>query len=233
MMTIGKLLVFVNLFAAMALLTWTTSLSVNRLDWVDRKTETETVQGELSILRQEISKTIRALTEASVGYGIRKKELEDEEQGRAYREAKFQERLQNARSGRFNKQLNRVNDERLDRRSLIDVEVPGPAILDLAGQPLRGVDSIQADLTRETSDTKRYLQEITRAREQFQALSKQIAETDIKISDQRKIRDGLRIEREVLRDLDVNWEDELRLLKLRLQQLEQRLAAFLAPVNAQ
>ena len=58
---IGKLLVFLNLIAAAALLTWGLSAYANSPNWVDSKSADGTaVEGEISLLKKEIDKFAKA-----------------------------------------------------------------------------------------------------------------------------------------------------------------------------
>ena len=222
---IGKLLVFLNLVTGMVLLTWAGSLSINRLEWVDRKTETGTDKGQITKLKEEIDRTVKAITEVQNGYGIAEKALVQTEAARLYRKARFDSRLTKARQGTFSTQLLRVNDARPEQRGLIDVDEDGPAVVDLNGRPLRGVDAIQTSM----SDLLRQSQEASKAsaklRDDFTKLTDTMKATDLQVDSQRVILTNLLDEERFLGDAQVNWDEELRTLQNRKKQLERRLQA--------
>ncbi|MGL6095542.1 MAG: hypothetical protein ACRC7O_07075 [Fimbriiglobus sp.] len=228
MTTIGKLLVFANLFVAVALLAWAVSLSANRLDWVDRTTADGTkIEGEISLLKKDIERSVKAITDANVGYSQAKKELKDQESGRTIRKSVLDERLSKAKRGEFRDQLLLGDDPNSstgpELKARIDVQREGKAIVDLNGNPLRGVDAIQADLSREVRLSSDLSAAIAKARKEFAEVSVEIADTDTKIGVQRGVLSAIADEAKFLDSLQINWDEELRTLSRRKGQLEKRL----------
>lgn len=224
MTAIGKLFVFINLFAAMAILTWATSITVNRLDWVDRKTDSGVVKGQITLLKDDINVASRAITQAQTGYGVRTKRLAGIEKTRADRLEKFEARLTKAKQGTFAEQILMVDHPNPDFRALIDLNQEGEVVRDSAGQPLRGVEALQNDLNREIDLAIEAAKKVQELRKEFETVSKSILEADDKIVVQREILENLRLQEQVLADLQINWDEELRALEVRRKQLESRLS---------
>ena len=99
MSTLGKVLVFVNLFVGIALLSWSVSAYGHRLDWLDRKSGTESVKGEITKLKEEVDRLTKAAADAQATYGLRAGNLVRVEANRDTRSRKYQARLAQARAG--------------------------------------------------------------------------------------------------------------------------------------
>jgi peptidoglycan hydrolase CwlO-like protein len=224
MMKLGKVLVFLNLFVAIALVTWATSLTANRLDWVSR-TEGETkIEGEIPRLAREINALGKQVAEASGTYGQADRALAEAEsgidpgrEGRDRRRAVFAARLSDANNGRFYTQL------QIPNKVLIDVTRQGPAVIGPGGLPLEGVEKYQLRLENARKDGQLYDTQIVKLRQQFAELSAQIEDTDTRITIQREILANLGDEDKFLKSLQVNWDEDLRTLQTRQQQLQRRI----------
>ncbi len=243
MTTFGKVLAFVNLVVGLSLLAWGVSVYANRVDWVDRKTDTETVEGEITKLKKEIDKLARSVADADAAYADRTAALAAAEAQRDYRKAKLDARLNEARRGTFKVQLPFANNP-----SFVNVDQEGPPILAPDGKPLRGVDV----LTKEFNDQVRQAQLHRQGDQPVQPnqwnnlqalvqpnvlanlgiddlrtlhgkLSDAVAAEDVAIGKQRDVLTNLRDESAYLADNRVNWAAQLQTLERRQKQLEDRL----------
>ncbi len=99
---IGKILVFLNLIAAAALLTWGLSAYRNSPDWLDQKSaEGAAIEGEISLLKKEIDRYARAAAGASEGYATKSAVLASAERLRDFRKARLDVWLKDAEAGSF------------------------------------------------------------------------------------------------------------------------------------
>jgi len=219
MTAIGKLLVFLNLFVALALLTWAASLSANRLDWVDRKTETETIKGQVTRLKEQLDAATKSIAQLSDNYGTMDRKLTEAELDRDQRRAEFANRLQEARDGTFREQVLLPDGIR------IDIAQKGPTVKGPGGQDLKGVQFYQDELNRAIQDGAVAQKSIADARTKFTELTADIQDTNARIASQRDVLAQQKNERTYLGALQVNWDEQLRTLRLRERQLEQRLQA--------
>lgn len=228
---IGKLLVFLNLLAAVALVTWAVSLTANRLDWVDRQDGERKVEGEITRLKKEIEVASKGIAETSATFGQQDRALTAAEsgtdfgrEGRDRRRAVFAARLKAAQDGRFADQV------RLPNRVLIDVSREGNPARGPSGAPLEGVEVYQKRLDDALRGSQAAVQRIARLRAQFDELSngqpEGIAAANKRIVDQRAILVNLTDEQRFLASVQVNWDEELRTLQTRRKQLERRLQSL-------
>jgi hypothetical protein len=244
MTTFGKILAFVNLVVGIALLTWGVSVYANRADWVDRKTGTDSVEGEIGKLKKEIDRLTRSVADADAAYGQRLKTLAQTEAWQHYSKVKLDGRIAQARQGVFKVQKRAPNNP-----AFVDVNddtggpVPGPD-----GKPLRGVDALVKDFTNQVRQAQlhrlgdRPVQPnewanpqallapdrfptlgITDLRTLHGLLSDQVAAVDVAADKQREVLAGLRTEAEYLIDQRVEWSTRLQTLESRQRQLEGRL----------
>ncbi len=237
MTAFGKVLVFLNLAAAVALLSWSASLYANRIDWVDRKSDTETVKGEITLLKEEIDKATRSIADAQVAYAAKSKDLTDAEALRDSRKRAYAVRLNEARRGTFHAQ---VYDDPT-RPAFVNLRTPGPVALGPDNQPLRGVDFLEAEFKRQLQQAQ-LLREgqrkfdpnanpqsqlatlgIDGLRQMQGVLSDRIADLDVAIGKQKDVLTNLKGEAAFLADERVNWVARLQTLERRQQQLEDRL----------
>jgi chromosome segregation ATPase len=244
MTTFGKVLAFVNLVVGLSLLAWGVSVYANRVDWVDRKTDTGTEEGEITRLKKEIDKLTRSVADTDAAYATRSDYLVKLEAQRDYRKAKLDARLAEARRGTFKVQVPLANDP-----SFVDVDNDkGPPVLAPDGKPLRGVDV----LTKEFNDQVRQAQLHRQGEKPVQPnewndlralvtnerlatlgiddlrtlhgrLSDAVAAEDVAIGKQRDVLTNLRDEAAYLADNRVNWAAQLQTLERRQKQLEDRL----------
>jgi len=165
MTRVGKLLVFLNLFASVGLATWAVSLSANRLDWVDRQDGEKKVEGDITRLKKEIDSSLKGIAEVSAVYGQQDRALtaaesgtDAQREGRDPRRKAFATRLKAAEDGRFAEQV------RLPNKVLIDVSQESrKPVLGPSGQPLEGVEVYQKKLDDALKDSQTYLKKIADA----------------------------------------------------------------------
>jgi hypothetical protein len=247
MTTLGKVLAFLNIVGAVGILTWAVSAHANRVDYLDRKSGTETVKGQISQMRSEIDAISKAISESQTAYGTRMAAVTSNESYRDYRKSKFQERLAQARKGVFRVQLPAGDPV------FTDLDKEGPIVLGPDNQPLRGIVNTQADLDAEVRAAEVLIRgaqplpeaewqkvpELIKDPQQFATLlenkgigdlrrlhgilSDDIARTDEATQRQQVIAANLRDEARFLSDYRVNWSAELQTLERRQKQLRGRL----------
>jgi hypothetical protein len=243
MTSFGKVLAFVNLVVGLSLLAWGVSVYANRVDWVDRKTDTESVEGEITKLKKEIDKLSRSIADANAAYAVRLAALTDAEARRDYRKARLDARLNEARRGTFKQQLPDAGNP-----VFVDVNKEGPPILAPDGQPLRGVDALakafndQVNQARLNCEGEQRVQPnqwnnlpaliqpdalarmgIEDLRTLHGKLSDEIAAVEVAANKQRDVLTNLRDESTFLADNRVNWTVQLQTLERRQKQLQDKL----------
>lgn len=245
MTAVGKLLVFLNLFVAVVLVTWATSLYANRLDWLDRKTEDgEVVKGQISTLKREIEETTRLIVASQDSYGTRDRVLATLETERFYRAAQFDARLARARTGEVKgtdgpfRTIVKLGDAKAKPASpllklfpkqvtngLVDVDSPGDSETTDKDKKLalRGTKEIQDELVRQLDATKTATDDILKLRTEFAAASEQIVVVGKQTDVQNEILANLLEQGKYLGSAQVNWDEELRTVLTRKRQLEARL----------
>lgn len=250
MTALGKLLVFLNVFAAAGVLAWSVSAYANRVNYLDTKTgDGQTAEGQITRLKKEIADVSAAIATGSARYGANSRALLLAENARDRRAYVLAQRLDQARRGAF------FDYPKDPGNSLFDnVLAPGTPI-QFRGAPLRGVAAVQADLERETM-TVRTLVEGTREfdrqvaaavataagtpdlpqaleglgiinlRRALGVVSDRVAVVDDATRKQRDILANLEEEREFLRNSRVNWVAQLQTLDRRHRQLQAQLTPY-------
>ena len=243
-----RLLVLANVFLAVGLLAWALTLASNRLDWVDAKTDTGTVKGQITLLKEEIDGAAKASAGLSRSYVERTKALADAEAFRTTRRAGYADRLAKARGGQFLKPVPLAGTDGFTDLGRDGGPEPGPG-----GKPLRGTDAVQADIQRELRAADRALagdaplvlppeadldaaltaddkyQELTGKlgfsdhRKLQTAVADRMVDADKKLLKQKDIRGNLRDEGQQLAAELVNWKAQLQDLLDRQRQLDRRL----------
>lgn len=235
MSAIGKFFVLLNLSAAVGLLMWATSLYVNRLEYVDRKTEDgEVVRGQISILADEIKKLTLAIDESDREYGKRLVVLDTLEKERLYRAAALDRKLAKARSGTgekpFTEQVKLAGASPLLKlfpgdTQLNDVDKDGEIATDVNKKPLRGLNDLQNELSTTAQDATKLAGELLKLRTDHSELSEKIKTSEDKTDVQREILANLLEQEKFLGSAQINWDEELRVVQSRLKQLEKRIAS--------
>lgn len=222
---IGKLFVILNLFVSVTLAVWAMSLYANRLDWLDSTTaDGQQVDGRLTEMKAELANLSSSIASSSQLYGQRSNNLSN---GEAYRQRRldfYTARLDQARNGSdIGGAVFREFELAGGIGPLINIAQPGTPVVDANNQPLRGLNDIQADLDRSLANAEAYMDTIAKARADHLAASAEIEDLDARTNAQRTIDVNLKDEEKFLGSLQVNWDEELRVLNARQAQLERRL----------
>jgi hypothetical protein len=169
MTVFGKLLVFVNLFIGVGLLSWSLSAYGNRADWLDGKdAEGKATKGQISRLNEEITTLTKGIADAQAGYAARSSALANLEANRDYRRGQFKVRLDAARAGTdpFGKQGGPVAPFReqlaykpgVGDPTFTDLAAVGNPILGPDGQPLRGLEALTNDFAAQAREAQRLVE---------------------------------------------------------------------------
>lgn len=229
MTTLGKILVFVNLVVAVAILSWSTTLYAARPGWFDPKPEGVSPGHEpqsFAQLKEDIDTLGRAAVAAGREWGVQRNRLEAAEKQRADRLKGYAERLQWAREGRDPKDPNSPGffAPVYDSRGLLDLSKVGEPILGDDNRPLRGVNKLGAGVAADVAEIVRQNKEAVRLREEFGALAKTIADTETRLLKMGVIRDAVQAELFHLGTFEVNVYETRETVLRRKRQLAGRLA---------
>lgn len=241
-MKIGKALVFVNVFLSIGLLAWAVSLYTNRVAYFDTKDGETAVTGQFSQYTAEIKRLTDGSQLAQGAYSRSMDALITMEQDRSYRNYVLNILLDEVRKQGNPDALFRVPGRHPDPelKGLVDVfkwgpNAPYPNALNLRNQPLKGFGRLAQEMTNLRKDEADKVQQINKLRADTSALSLQINNPTEKTGLQpevfkmKTIFQNLGDEEAFLADAQVNWEEQLRTLKLRKQQLTAALAAVAKP----
>lgn len=235
---VAKVLVFANVFVSIGLLAWAVSIYTNRLSYFDTTGEAAS-KGRFSQYTDEIKRLSDGIQLAQGGYVRAMDSLISLEQERDFRAAVLRI-LKNevANAGQPNAEF-RVAPRHTEPelKGLIDVykyspNNPFPSATNLRGQPLKGFGRLQQEMTNLLKDEKDKSDQIRKLREDTNKLSKEIFDDTTKTGVQSEvfkmkvILQNLGDEELYLADAQVNWDEQLRTLKIRKEQLARRLAEF-------
>jgi predicted transcriptional regulator len=252
---IGKVLVFLNLMAAAALLTWGLSAFKNSPQWVDSKTaDGQNVEGEISMLKKEIDRYAKAASGAQDGYTAKAAALQGSEATRDFRKTRLDTWLKDAEKGAFFALPVVANDPAvLDtsdaaERGRKDIK---RAILGPDNTPLKGLDALQKLYQNELDDRGLLIRGkvpaapaewmnpaallaparmadlgIDDLRRLHGWLSDQQKVADVAIDKQRVIQANLADEASYLGDKRIDWTAQLQTLEQRNKQLKDRLQSL-------
>lgn len=237
-MKIAKVLVFANVFVSIGLLAWAVSIYTNRLSYFDTTGENAT-KGQFSQYTDEIKRLSDGVQLAQTSYVRAMDGLISLEQERAFRAAILKILMDEvAKPGNPNAEF-RVAPRHTEPelKGLIDVfkyspNNPFPPATNLRGQPLKGFGRLQQEMTNLLKDEKDKTDQIRKLREDTNKLSIEIFDDATKTGVQSEvfkmkvIFQNLGDEEAYLADAQVNWEEQLRTLKIRKDQLARRLAEF-------
>lgn len=245
-----RLLVLVNMFLSIGLLAWALTLSSNRLDWVDAKTDTGTTKGQITLLKEEIDRTARGAADLSGVYVGRTKALATAEAFRAGRQVGYADRLARVKAGQFQASVPLAGNP-----GFVDLSRVGAAEKGPDNQPLRGTDAVQKDIDAAMRDANRAiagdaplalppmneLDEALANNDRYAELTAKLGLSDLRklqetvttrmaaadqaVLKQKEIRVNLRDEAQQLAGVRVNWRAQLFDLQDRQGQLSRRLAA--------
>lgn len=238
-MKFAKVLVFANVFISVGLLAWAVSIYTNRLSYFDGTDGGSPVKGQFSNYNDEIKRLSDGAQLAQASYVSAMDRLIGMEQERAFRLSILKMLMDEvAKPGNPNAEFRvapRHDDSLL--KGLIDVykyspNNPFPPATNLRGQPLKGFGRLQQEMTNLLKDEKDKSEQIRKLREDTNKLSIEIYDDATKTGVQSEvfkmkvIDQNLGDEEQFLADAQVNWEEQLRTLRIRKEQLQKRLAEF-------
>jgi hypothetical protein len=230
MTLLGKILAFVNLVIALAMLSWSVSVYTNRPAWFDPKPESGYPQGSMAEnfaqLKDDIDNLGRAAVAASNEWGAQRDRLEAVEKLRANRQKGYAERLEWARNGRPNDKNGAGFFEPVyePRTGLLDLSAVGDAIIGPDNQPLRGANKLGVGTAADAREIDRQSKEIVKHRDAFQAKGTEILATETRLLKMGVIRDAVQAELFHLATFEVNVYETRETVLRRKKQLVGRLA---------
>ena len=251
MTSLAKLLVLVNLFFAVLIVSWAVSLYVNRPLWLDSENAAGAkVDGRLAELKTEIQEANSRAAAASSLYGSEQRELLSYETLRAQRNQAYAIRLDQARNGLFTEPALEPDGV------LIDINKPGKVVTisETDTTPLPGIAKSAEELRTQTSEIHRLIDGVTITPDQWnrletmmgsteldnqlavmgigdlqkllEKLSYAIAAKELAVNKQRDLLENLKDESPYLESTQVNWIAQLEALKRRQSQLQNRLSEY-------
>jgi hypothetical protein len=228
MTALGKILAFVNLVIAMAMLAWSVSTYSLRPGWFDPKSEggypTGAEAENFALLKDEIDNLGRAATAASTEWGAQRARLEGLEKLRAARQKGYAERLEWARNGNPAKEGAGFFAPVYDSRGMLDLSVLGDPILGDDNRPLQGVNKLGTGVAADVREVVRLSQENSKNRDLFKEKGTQILDTESRLLKMGVIRDSVQAELFHLASFEVNVYETRETVLRRKKQLSGRLA---------
>lgn len=225
MTRLGKVLVFVNLFVGVGLFAWALSLYANRLDYFDRKTAEPPVEGRFTTLKKQVDELVQAATASQKAYAFKAEQARAFEAVRDDRLTKLTARLELVRRGDqpvifFHQQM-LLKDPQYP--GLIDVSQLGPVVRGVRNNELQGLGYLRSETAKAVREEKATQKRIIEARQKLEELSTRVDAVQAEVFKQKDIRANLVEERDYMADLQVNWDERLRVLERRNNQLSSRL----------
>jgi hypothetical protein len=230
MTTLGKLLAFVNLVIAIAMVTWSVSVYAARPTWFDPKPDGGFAPGRdqenFAQLKEEIDNLGRVAMSAGAQWGTQRTILEAAEKERTDRLKGYAERLQWARDGRDPKNPNSPGffTPVTDSRGLIDLNVVGDPILGPDNKSLRGANKLGANINADIGEVVRLARECNKLRDEFKDVGVQIQGVETRLLKMGVIRDSVQAELFHLASFEVNVYETRETVVRRKRQLVGRLA---------
>jgi hypothetical protein len=227
MTTLGKILAFVNLVIAIAMLSWSVSTYSLRPGWFDAKPEggypTDREAENFALLKDEIDNLGRAAVAASTEWGAQRSRLEGLEKLRATRQKGYAERLEWARNGNPAKDGAAFFEPVYDSRGFLDLTVVGDPILGDDNQPLRGVNKLGTGVDADVREVDRLAKEVNKRRDEFKQIGTVILDTESRLLKMGVIRDSVQAELFHLASFEVNVYETRETVVRRKRQLAGRL----------
>jgi len=231
MTLLGKILAFVNLLIAVAMLSWSVTLYATRPGWLDPKPEGGYPVGKeaqnFALLKDEIDSLGRTAIAASTEWGGQRARLEGLEKQRADRSKGYAQRIAWARDGRDPKDPNSPGffEPVYDARTgLLDLNTVGDPILGPDNKPLRGVNKLGSTTAADVREVIRLSKEITKLRDEFKTLGGNILATESRLLKMGVIRDAVQAELFHLATFEVNVYETRETVLRRKRQLTEHLA---------
>lgn len=226
---LGKILTFVNLVIAMAMVSWSVTLYSTRPSWFDAKAEGGYPAGKDPVnfaqLKEDIEALGRAATSASADWGAQRTRLEGLEQLRAVRLQGYAQRLDWARNGKPNqKDQAGFFEPVFDSRGMLDLNVVGAPIYGPDNVPLKGVNKLGTQTAADVREVEARSKEISKARDDFKNLGVVILGTETRLLKMGVIRDAVQAELFHLSTFEVNVYETRETVLRRKRQLVDHLA---------
>jgi chromosome segregation ATPase len=228
---LGKILVFVNLFLGIGLFAWALSLYGNRLDYFDRKDADPPVEGRFTTLQNEVKKASETVATAQRNFAEKAEQLRRFEGERDRRLARLTARITQVRAGNAPNILFRQQVLLADPRfpGLINVDQDGPVVKGVRNNDLQGLGFLQNEMNAAVREQQTLANRIAEARKRLEELSTRVEAVQVEVFKQKDIRGHLVEQKDYLADVQVNWDERLRVLERRKAQLEARLAQLGVP----
>lgn len=228
MTAIGKFLVLLNAFAAVAVFAWAVSAYATHID------PAEAVDPNGEKLTDKVKRFDRAAVTAQNGYAPELARVTDAEARLFDLRKRIDDRLKQADSGVFYDIYDSpqtggkdpTNPNAVDRYGRLvwsDKDEPKRVIKGLDGKPLRGVDPMTADLKAEQDAAGAHVLAIKQKVDELTALNAEVNKLDARYEWLTKVNLKHAAEIPVLADLRVNWESRSGSLQRRRSQLILRL----------
>lgn len=225
---LAKILVFVNLYIGIGLFAWALSLYANRLDYFDRMDAEPPVEGRFTQLKREIDDLVSAVNTAQKAYAFKSEQARVFEATRDYRAARLNDRLALVRRGDapniFFRQQVLLKDPAFP--GLIDVNTEGPVVRGIRNNELQGLGYLNSEMEKAVREEKATLERIVASRQRLEQLSARVELVQTELFKQKDIRNNLFEQRDYIADVQVNWDERLRVLEGREGQLVNRLEAL-------
>jgi hypothetical protein len=232
---IGKLLAIVNALLGIGLATWAVSIFANRLPWYDPAPPPETIHpghkpANFAFLREELERHTRAAQTASLLWTQQRLRFEQLEQLRYTRLLGYEQWVGFAKKGNPRDGGTGFYEPVYDTATgLLDLTPPTPTrrrqpILGPDNLPLRGVDLLGEQFSRDVAELARLAQQIDERRKRLQELSVEILQTEDRLRRMTEIRDSVQAELFYLTDAQWDVYELLETVLRRQRQLSQRLA---------
>jgi len=219
----GKYLVFANLFVGLGLFAWALSLYANRPAWFDQKDGGDT--GRFTVLKKQIEELSGSVRASQNSYARAAENVRAFEQERDFRANVLNNRLLLVRQANNPNAFFRVqlllNDPRFP--GLINVRQEGPPLKGVRNNDLQGLGFLKIQTDNAVRDEKTTLDRIVKARDDLQKLSARTEVVQVELFKQKDIKANLGEEKTYLADVQVNWDEQLRVLERRKAQLLARL----------
>ncbi|MFO0935984.1 MAG: hypothetical protein U0798_05640 [Gemmataceae bacterium] len=223
---LGKLFVFFNVAVALALVTWSVSLTSNRLDWIDKPEGFNAADenpyaadtNNLERLANKVSKINDAIKAAQHSLTVKANYILAVEAERDNRAAAIEQRIQVARKGKFKTLVYMKNS------GLLDFNQPGIDVQGIDAKPLAGLDAIQQEIRNSVDNQTALVSASFDLRKKYETLTDEITKLDEEISRQKVILTNAEIESKYLADRFTDWDEQVRTLNRRMTQIKQRIA---------
>jgi hypothetical protein len=219
---IVKALVFVNLAASALLLCWALSEYFTRQSLVQADaTAPKPVEDpyaddtdNVDRLQAKVEALSKAVKAAQAGYARSMAAVTAYELDRDFRADRFAVKMSEARNGAFKTFVY------FPKSARIDVNQPGEPVLGVDTKPVRGLDSVQQELNKAIRDGEAALKQSTQRREEFKTVLGEIDVLSARVAKQHEIFVNLKNEFDYLSDRRTDWDEQVRTLKKRTDQVQ-------------